>query len=615
MTVRFEPEELLAAYLADEQRVPPEDLDRTVCDVRKLVRILQSNKVPLLSLPEGAAAWPVLDDPEFQAARRSEQMLLAGLRTEYEGVKEALAYEGIADVMIKSVGRAPSFPYRSDNLDVLYHPSDVERVRAVLVQRGYVELKHVEEPHKYLFRKFHAGASISAIHLHAHVGWMVSFLDERALWQRCRVSGDDQLVTVPAGEDALLTSLAHFFYEDKCVSLLDVVKCAHCLRQGPDWDEVYRVASMRGWRDGMHVSLLLYAAQECALYGESLVPSSILERALSEMPRWTREYLGERLGRGALASLGEGPTAGSAERRHELPLRIPFVFSKVFFYSKLLRDPSRAGREKLKDVAVHTGNGTKLRLRIHSQPRMLVTVSGVDGSGKTTQAEMLQAAFGVCHLRAERCWSRGGSARWLKPFARFASRREADESAAGAGRSEQREHKVEVRRERFRSPLIRWGWSCMTAAELLLHYMRHVVIPLALGRVVICDRYVYDTFADWSAYFDAFAEQSLPARILRRLTPRPQLAFWLQMPASVAQARSADRLPETFVAKQNAAYQRMADLYGLRRLDGTTDPEELSDGLVRQVLARYFAEYHTVVNWVFLKNPGQWQQPESVLPE
>lgn len=110
------------------------------------------------------------------------------VRAEYREVKDALDSEGIAGAMIKSVGLAPSFPYRSDNLDVLYRPENVERIRAILCNLGYFELKNVEEPHKYLFRKFHAGRSVSAIHLHAHVGWMVSFLDEEALWQRCQVS-------------------------------------------------------------------------------------------------------------------------------------------------------------------------------------------------------------------------------------------------------------------------------------------------------------------------------------------------------------------------------------------------------------------------------------------
>jgi thymidylate kinase len=622
-------EKLAAAYWADPLRPPPPDLPWSACDAQAVVEILQRNKVPLLSLVESEENRSLFNDPLFQSARRAEEQDLTGLRAEYRKVKEALASEGITDVMIKSVGLAPSFPYRSDNLDVLFKPRDAERVGAVLCDMGYVELKNVEEPLKYLFRKFHAGRSVSAIHLHMHVGWMVSFLDEETLWQRCSVSDDDPLITIPAAEDALLTTLAHYFYEDKRVALLDVLKFAHCLRRGVDWDEVYRVADWRGWRDGLNASLLLCAYQEHTLYGETLAPSAVLQRALDELPRWTRRFLERHWGVRLLSlprrtersevSRSEASRAGP----QEMPLRIPFVFSKVFFYTKLLRDPTRSTGRKLKDLAVHTANGTKLRLHIHSQPAMLVTFSGVDGCGKTTQAKALQSAFHTCHLRATHVWSRGGSARWVGFFTRWSRQR----MEAGKGMREatgpqgmsvdswveeppepQQAEKVRARQQRFRSPWLRWGWSWLTAIELVLQYARHVALPLLLGRVVICDRYVYDALADWAAYFgEKMADQRLAAKIVRLLTPRPRIGYWLDVPPAVAQSRSKDGVPEGFVAAQSAAYSRMADLYGLRRLDGSRGKEEIADQVVYRVLSTYFAHYHTLINTLFLKNPGQWR--------
>jgi thymidylate kinase len=618
-------EELVAAYLADPLRVPQEELPWSTCEVETVLEILQKNKVPLLSLAESPQNRDLLGDPLFQSARYVEEQELAGLRAEYELVKETLASAGIQDVLIKSVGLAPSFPYKSDNLDVLYKPQDIEQVKAVLRDLGYVELKNVEEPYKYLFRKFHAGRSVSAIHVHAHVGWMVSFVDEETLWRRCQVSLDDALVTVPAAEDALLITLAHYFYEDKRVALLDVLKFAHCLRRGVDWDEVYRIATWRGWKDGLDVSLLLCAYQERVLYGEGLVPLAILERAWRALPGWTRAVLEHQLGAGALVPpppprCGVSPSIGrgrdSAFVRREvgevdvkgLPLRIPFVFSKIFFYTKLVRDPTRSITHKLKDLAVHTANGTKLRLHIHSQPAMLVTFSGVDGSGKTTQAKALQSAFHICHLRASHVWSRGGSSRWVGLFTRWSKKQlKADQPMQEAAGSQSMD-KVRVRQQRFRSPWLRWGWSWLTVLELLLQYTRHVTLPLLFGRVAICDRYIYDTLADWAAYFgERMAERRLAAKVLRLLTPQPQIGYWLELPAEVAQSRSEDRLPESFLMAQSAAYSRMANLYGLRRLDASRDGEEIADEIVYQVLSTYFSDYHTLINSLFLKNPGQWK--------
>ena len=607
MSRQFSSAELAAAYLADPLRIPPPGLSCAECDVVAALEILRENKVPLLSLAETQWNGELLQDPGFEAARRQEAQELAALHAEYSPVKEALASADIADVLIKSVGLAPSFPYRSDNLDVLYHPGDVEQVRATLTELGYVELRNVEEPHKYLFRKFHMGRSVSAIHVHAHVGWMVSFLDEEALWRRCQISQDDPLVTIPATEDALLITLAHYFYEDKRVALLDVLKLAHCLRQSVDWDEVYRIATWRGWRDGLNVSLLLSAYQEHGLYGETLVPQAVLDRAWLELAPWARAFLHRWLGEDALCSARTGRKDAAGNSIRQLPLHIPFAFSKIFFYAKLVRDPTRSARRKVKDLAVHTANGSKLRLRIHSQPSMLVTLSGIDGSGKTTQAEALASAFHTCHLRANTTWSRGGSSRWIGWFTRF-GKRAAQQNGQLPERPPSGMDKVHVRQRRFQSPLLRWGWSWLTTLELLLHYARHVTLPLLRGRVVICDRYIYDVFADWAAYCgEQEVDHRWAAKALRWLTPHPRMRYWLDVPADVAQSRSAGQLPEDFLRVQARAYGRMSELFKLQRLDGSQTKEDIADHVVYQVLSRYFADYRTMINTLFLKNPGQWR--------
>ena len=604
-------EEICAAYLAAPLRAPQQALPWETCNAQAVLRILRLNKVPLLGLHETDPSRPLLDDPLFQTARQVEAAQLASLRAEYKPVKEALASTGVADVLVKSVGLAPSFPYKSDNLDVLYRPEDVEQVRATLLALSYVELRNVEEPHKYLFRKFHAGRSVSAIHVHAHVGWMVSFLDEEALWKRCGPAPDDPLVSVPAPEDALLTTLAHLFYEDKRVVLQDLSRLEHCLRCGVQWDEVYRIAAWRGWEDGLYAALLLCAYQERVLYGASLFPPDVLQRAARECPRWARADVDGAQRQGA----------------REASLRIPFAFSKAFFYRKLLRDPSRNAAQRAKDLLLHTGYGIKLRLHIHSQPRMLVTFSGVDGSGKTTQVEALQSAFQTCHLCVQRVWSRGGSAPWIgwltgrRPvgpqyggtFGLHAPRSQSERSPRTTGlrdapSARAAEDKVRARQIRFRSPWLRWGWSWLTTIELLWEYAHSVTLPLWLGRVVIADRYVFDALADWAAYFhEESVEKRWAARLLRRLSPRPAMAFLLDLSPAEAQSRSSDGLPAEFLGTQAAAYQRLASLFGLQRLNAARGRDELADEIVPQVLRHYFANYHTLLNALFLKNPGQWR--------
>ena len=176
------------------------------------------------------------------------------------------------------------------------------------------------------------------------------------------------------------------------------------------------------------------------------------------------------------------------------------------------------------------------------------------------------------------------------------------------------EARIEARSQGFRSPLARWGWSWLTTVELLWQYARRVAWPLWRGRVVICDRYVYDALADWAAYFDdAAVGKRLAARVLHACSPRPRLAYWLDVAPAEARARSPDGLPLEFLSAQAVAYQHLATRWGLRRLASVDDAgdrlgwEAISDRLVYEVLDAYMADYHTWLNALFWKNPGQWK--------
>jgi thymidylate kinase len=102
-------------------------------------------------------------------------------------------------------------------------------------------------------------------------------------------------------------------------------------------------------------------------------------------------------------------------------------------------------------------------------------------------------------------------------------------------------------------------------------------------------------------------DQCLAARLLRWLSPRPAIAYWFDVTPETARARATDGEPAEFLAQESAVYQRCVDLYGLRRVDGARPSDKINDGIVREVLATYFGRYHTVLNSIFLKNPGQWR--------
>ena len=561
-------------------------------DVSAALELLRRNKVPLLSLNETARSSGFLDLPKVAAALDEDRALLQRLRSEYGRVLEAFDSVGIGGVFIKSVGISPSFPYTSDNLDVLVPRKMGVPARRSLRRIGYVELTNLEEPDKFLLRRFHAGIEVATVHVHTHVGWCVSFFDEARYLERSGPSADDAPIWIPSLEDGALTNMAHSFYENKAVRLSDLQKLEHCWQKGLDWDCMCAAAERKGWVDGLYFCVLLYDYLERSLHGKGLVPDAVRSQTRDGLPDWQAAYLEE---------LQTGPL--------KMPFPVSFVFSKGLYYRKVWHNRTIGTRLKIRNVVRHTANGTRLRLGIRSQSPMLIAISGIDGAGKTVQGELLGQAFEACAIRARFVWSRGGSSpftdAWLRVARRFWGRGDSlgmfDEGREASSDAFDR------RRAMLRNPIARWGWTVVVTVDLLARYWRRIAWPLLKGDLVIADRYVADAEAELTAYLDlAKGRRSWAGCLLSALSPRPAMTLVLDLPAEVAQERMAQGCESlAYLQRLRGVHLQQAERSGAMVLNATRSLDDLSDDLVYRVLTRYFDRYCTVINALFLANPSR----------
>ncbi|NLG49425.1 MAG: hypothetical protein GX552_04860 [Chloroflexi bacterium] len=552
-----------------------------------LVAACRANKVPLLALDERNPALSAFFASDvFRSARDEQQASWAAQREQYLLVREAFAASRIQDVLIKAAGIAPSMPYTSDNVDTLVAREHGPQARRVLLDLGYVELKNVEEPSKFLFRKFHAGVSISAIHLHEFVGWGTGFLSDEQVLAHARPASDDPALTIPSREDALLITVAHAFYEDKAVKLGDLWKVMHILDQGElDWDAIYALARRRGWEDGLSTCVTLWAGLEQAIYGADSFPADVREAARQGMPAWAREYVERRL---------------AEETR--FPCRVAFSFSKRLYYAKVLRDGELTARQKRTDIARHSLAGIRRRLPFRSQRPMLITLSGIDGSGKTAHANALRQALETCDIDVRAVWSRGGSSpladfviRLVKPL--LARRGDVDAT------SDSTQARVERKTVWLRRPWLRRGWTALVVTDLLLRYWVKIALPLLLGRVVISDRYIYDALVELAVLTGRpEVAESFSARLLTLLTSRPRRAYLLAVSPEEAGRRKPDE-PVSHLEAQAHVYQWWASRWKLQVVDTEADFAEATDTIAREVLTDYYRDWRTVINGLFLANP------------
>lgn len=580
-------------------------------DAAGVVEILRRNGVPLLTLaddPRPAAAELLAAEP-LQAAFAADRAKMAGQQAAFGEIVATWRVAGIPALFVKALGPRPTFPYVSNNLDVLVPQAQQDAARKIVRDMGFVELRHIEEPNKFLLRRYHLGASAFDIHIHGRLEWHTEFVDSPRALTRGVYAPDCTLATVPVPEDGLLIALAHAVYENKALKLIELGKLIYAARLlRVDWEAVAEGARRRGWLPGLWFALALCARWEARLYGTTSLPEDIQTRAERRTPAWLHDTLARCDIEGAAA-----------------PIRLPFVQSKRLFYAKMLTDPSLALGGRARDVVSHTLYGTRVRLRLRSQRPLLIALDGIDGSGKSAQAALLAQALEGAALRHRVVWTRGGSSPLLRPLLALGKRLAKGTSAPHAPASSAPSPQPSVpnpqslaireteRARLFQRPLVRCAWPWLIALELSASFLARVGWPLLRGEVVVADRYVLTALIELAARLGRPDIARTPAaRLLRRLAPQPGCSYWLDVPVAAALARKADDESAPFLAQQAALSPALAAELGAARWDAAQSLAALSDRLVTEALRSYEDAHWTVLNGLFWSNPrplpAAWRQ-------
>ena len=176
---------------------------------------------------------------------------------------------------------------------------------------------------------------------------------------------------------------------------------------------------------------------------------------------------------------------------------------------------------------------------------MLITFSGLDGAGKSTLTRLLKerleregAAVTVAHMYRDV----GVYAFCKSALERLTRRRGARGVWGGVARG------------------LAWNKALRVAAyplDLLLFLAYRLYVERLRGRVLIMDRYFYDTLVDVSAGGRA----GRAARLLARLTPLPSVPVLLDISAGQAFARKGEHTV-AYLERRREAYVRVFPNHG-----------------------------------------------------
>ncbi len=234
-------------------------------------------------------------------------------------------------------------------------------------------------------------------------------------------------------------------------------------------------------------------------------------------------------------------------------------------------------RARLDNLGLRLG---RLRAR-----RLVVAFSGIDGSGKSTQAALLGSALERLGVPATTVWGRIGFSgsrlldnvaglvrRFLPAGSHSAQRARAEGLDAGAG-------KQPLTR---RGPL---GWSW--ALAVTLEYLRQVrgQIRRARGRVVVLDRTLSDALVDLEQGFGGELRLGLHRRLVQRLAPRADIIFYLRISGAAAVARKDDFFAANVLQAYADRLDALAPSLGAVVVDAERPPEEIAHDALLAVLA------------------------------
>lgn len=162
---------------------------------------------------------------------------------------------------------------------------------------------------------------------------------------------------------------------------------------------------------------------------------------------------------------------------------------------------------------------------------MIISFSGIDNSGKSTQIDLLIKELSNRHKSAIYIWSRGG----YTPFYNFLKRllrKGLKKRFPPAGLNNERE-------SAFRNPLVQKMWLAIAIFDLTLFYGLYFRFVKLMGKTIIADRYINDTEIDFILNFPAIPFQHwLIWKILLFIIPRPEVNLLLTIPLEESKRRS-----------------------------------------------------------------------------
>jgi thymidylate kinase len=204
----------------------------------------------------------------------------------------------------------------------------------------------------------------------------------------------------------------------------------------------------------------------------------------------------------------------------------------------------------------------------------LIVLSGLDGSGKSTQTAILAERLGASGIPAAVLWNR-----W-KPFLSAGVIRLAKRHLMTQARVDEGDYRgfTDAKRRSMQSAWKRGLWQIMVWSEYATQVRARLLSRRRAGVTILCDRYVYDTLVDVAINFSLPADRlgELMNHPLLSLFPKPGLVMFIDVDPETGAARKSDGTPAAYLADRREYYAAMAEMLHAPIIDGGASVESVA---------------------------------------
>jgi len=537
---------LLSCEKSSEEK---EKLQKTI---KKFHNFIVSNKVSLLLSERGLH----IDGVE------EEKDKLNALMEELHNIATLLKLRGANFIIIKF----PRLPRVMGDIDILVCDSeDIQALDEVLKELDYVLLNDERhEKYKRLYIKV-KDDKILKINPHSEIAWEGTiYLDKAKIWRtRKKTQIKNIEIFTPSPEYELAIAAAHIMFECNQVTLYDIIYLSSLLANNElNIGSIASDIKSKGWYPQFLYFLSMLDAMHQELYGKS-IPISQLQ-----------PYEKFRI-----------------NRRITFPFRFPRRTLFLFRLQKILSDLRRHGlKEGINSLRGYILEFVKHRCDLRNP--ILVCFSGIDGSGKSTHAKALKEKLENLGISCEIVW-----ARW-RPIITY--------PFMGIIYVLKRWR----RKDYHKSKILRKIWAYLTILDFAYIYLFKIKPHLIRGKIVICDRYIYDHIADLM-YDGLYNEKAV--KFLLKLIPNPDVSFIFDVPVDIAITRKADTKDvleswrfedsvEDYLNKQRRNYFEIAELLRIPIVDATRDFKELQREIYGRIIHTYINRQRREIS-----QSGRWR--------